>query len=114
LFLYTQTALANDGAQLLGKWVEHLSNGGKTIVDFTETSISFTPIDASGTTVRPTNNSEVTFRKLGTGALDASISIDFKDKNGKPSGGILAVVKSEDEVVLDFPSVGTHLLRRVK
>jgi hypothetical protein len=115
LFLWSQaTFAANNGVQLLGKWVENLSNGGTMIVEFTETTLSFTPIDASGRTLKPTNTSEVTFKQLGISDAGESISITFKDKNGNPSGGILAIVKSENKIVLDFPGVGVHLLTRAK
>lgn len=114
LALWTQATFANDGASLLGKWVENLSNGGTMSVEFTETTLSFTALDASGTTVKPTNTAEVTFRELEKSDAGESISIDFKDKNGQPSGGIIAIVKSQNEIVLDFPGVGVHLLKRAK
>ena len=105
-------ALANDGAPLLGKWTEKLSHGGQMLVEFTETSMSFTPVDAAGGHPKPANTAQVTFKNLGKSEGSESVAIDIKDPKGGPSSGILAIIKSRDELVLDFPGLGAHVLKR--
>jgi hypothetical protein len=110
----TQVAPASDGVQLLGKWTENFPNGKKMLVEFTDKTMSFTPVDQSGKAVKSVNTANVTFKKLEKSDKGEMISIKVTDKDGKPAGGFFALIKSADEVVLDMPGAGAYFLRRAK
>jgi hypothetical protein len=98
--LFIQTANASDPAQLIGKWVEHLRNGAAMIVEFTPTAISFYAVDPSGKRTSEPKPQEVTCKDLGE-----TIAIEFKG-----GGGIMAMMKDQQSMILDFPGVGAHRL----
>jgi hypothetical protein len=101
--LFAQAAHAGDPSELFGKWAEKFRNGAQMVTEFTPTSISYYPVDASdkpGTASKP---QDVTYRDLGE-----TIAIDFKG-----GGGIKAMIKDHDSMVLIFPGMGSHTLTRL-
>ena len=109
MLLSAYVAGADETNPLLGKWEEKRPNGSKMVWEFTATTIAFSPVDASGKQTRSGNKAEISYRKL-----DRSYAIEFKNENGKPGGGIMAIVKDENTMVLDFPGAGAHTLIRVR
>jgi len=102
--LFTQAAMASDPAQIFGKWVQKLKNGASMIIEFTPTTISFYAVDQSGNQKSQPNMQEITYRDLGE-----SISIDFKG-----GGGIMAIVKDQQTVVIDFPGLTAFEVTRLQ
>lgn len=101
--LFACAARAGDPAQLFGKWVEKLSNGAQMVTEFTPTSISFYGVDPSGKPGTASKPQDVTYRDLGD-----TIAIEFKG-----GGGIMALIKDHDSMVLIFPGMGSHPLTRL-
>jgi hypothetical protein len=102
--LFIQAANAADPTQLIGKWVEHLRNGAAMITEFTPTTISFYAVDPSGKPSIEPKPQEVTYKDLGE-----TIAIEFKG-----GGGLMAMMKDRQSMVLIFPGMGSHSLTRVQ
>ena len=102
--VFIQTATAADPAQLIGKWVEHLPNGAAMITEFTPTTISFYAVDPSGKPNTDPKPQDVTYRDLGE-----TIAIEFKG-----GGGLMAMMKDQQSIILIFPGMGSRPLTRVQ
>jgi hypothetical protein len=99
-----RAAHAADPTQLIGKWVEHLRNGAAMITEFTPNTISFYAVDPSGKPNTEPKPQEVTYKDLGQ-----TIVIEFKG-----GGGLMAMMKDQQSMVLIFPGMGSHSLTRVQ
>jgi hypothetical protein len=102
--LSADPANAADLAQLVGKWMEKLPKGGAMVTEFTPTSISFYGVDPNGKPNPGSKPQDVTDRDLGQ-----TIAIDFKG-----GGGIMAMMKDQNSMVLIFPGMGSHSLSRMQ
>ncbi len=102
--VFAPAAHAGDPSLLVGKWMEKFPNGTGIVTEFTPTTISFYPVDASGKPKAEPKPQEVTYRDLGQ-----TIAIDF---NG--GGGIMALIKDHGSMVLMFPGMGSHPLVRMQ
>jgi hypothetical protein len=89
---------------LFGRWIEKFENGTGMVMEFTPTAISSVPMDASGKAAEPPTVMEVSYRDLGDG-----IAIEFKG-----GGGLMAVVKGRQTMLLVFPGMGSHQLSRLE
>ena|SRR6266480_2262935 len=102
--LFAQVAVAGDPSQLFGKWMEKLPNGAAMITEFTPTSISFYAVDQSGQPKTESKPQDVTYRDLGQ-----TVAIDFKG-----GGGVMAMPKDQQTMILIFPGMGSHTLIRLQ
>ena len=73
------------------------------VMEFTPTSISFYAIDPSGQRTIEPKPQDVTYKDLGD-----TIAINFKG-----GGGIMAMIKDQQSMVLIFPGMGSHPLVRM-
>jgi hypothetical protein len=103
--LAQSTLLPKDNV-LIGTWREQLKLGSM-IVEFTDSTMSFSSADRSGQLIsNSTHVAHVHYRKL-----DQTIAIDFDEQGG---GGFLAAPQDATHILLDFPGMGAHHLEKVK
>jgi hypothetical protein len=111
---FSQMAPAAEINPLIGKWSTKFQNGNVIIHEFTETTTSTTPYGPDEKQLDKTNAFPVTYKKLGKSDLGEGYGIEFEGKNGKPGGGIMVFLKSEDVALMDFPGAGAYPINRVK
>src|SRR5438132_4916749 len=102
--IFQHAAFAADPSQLLGKWIEKFQNAARMVTEFTATTISSYPVNKFGEPTKQPQPSEVSYRDLGN-----TIGIDFK-----AGGGIMAMIKDQNNMVLIFPGMGSRPLTRVE
>ena len=103
----SQLALAGEPIELFGKWK---FQGPKAIViwEFTTSTVSTTPFDATGKPLAEPNKANISYQYLNNN----SWGINFKTADGKPGGGFIAIIKSKNTVVVDFPGAEAQTLSR--
>jgi hypothetical protein len=109
LILLANLAHAGEPTKLFGKW-KFQAPKANIIWEFTSSTITFTSFDFSGKQISKPNTAQISYISL----TDNTWGIDFKTADGKPGGGIMAIIKDENNVILDFPGVGGQTLVREK
>jgi hypothetical protein len=98
-------AYAADPNSIFGRWIEKLPNRTGIVTEFKPQSIESYSVDRAGHRVKEVGNFSVSYLNLSL----STIGVVF------PGGGrsILILVKSRDTIVLDFPGMGAHTLKRL-
>jgi hypothetical protein len=104
-FLYATAAHAADPKLIFGVWIEKYRNGNGMVTEFTPQSMESYSVDAAGKRVKDVGKFSVSYRDLDP----STIGIDFQG-----GGGVMVLVKDHDAIVLDFPGMGAHPLKRVE
>ena len=104
----TPLAMAEEPTKLFGKWTQQGASG-PVVWEFTRATIGFTPFDSVGKAIAPENKATISYRPIGD-----SWVIEFKTPDGKPGGGLMAVFKDADTVVIDDPGQRALVLKRVR
>ena len=94
---------------LFGKWKGQAPKAN-FIWEFTSSTMTYTAFDFSGKPLAEPNKANISYINL----TDNTWGIDFKKADGKPGGGIMVIIKDENNVVLDFPGAGGQTLTREK
>jgi hypothetical protein len=100
---------AAEPSMLFGKWKGQAPKAN-FIWEFTSSTMTYTAFDFSGKPLAEPNKANISYINL----TDNSWGIDFKTTDGKPGGGIMVIIKDENNVVLDFPGAGGQTLTREK
>ena len=102
---YAASSYAADPKSILGQWIEKFPNGAGMVTEFTAQSMESYPVDATGKRTASAGKFPVTYRDLDP----STIGVDFQGGGG----GIMVMVKDANTIVLDFPGVGAHNLKRL-
>jgi hypothetical protein len=97
-------ARAGDPNTIFGRWIEKFPNGAGMVTDFTLQSMQSYSVDPAGKRLKDVGKFAVSYRNLGR----STIAIDFQG-----GGGVMVLVKDRDTIILDFPGMGAHTLKRL-
>lgn len=97
---------AADPNVIFGQWVQKFPNGNAIVTDFEPNSMESYNVDANG--------------KRGTDVGRGKYQVTYKDRgqsiigvNLSDGGMIFIIVKDQDTILLDFPGLGAHVLKRL-
>ena len=103
-----------DPNPILGRWEDARPNGQRLIWEFTESTVSFVPVDAVNKPTSAPNKIETAYKRLGrTGDNWETFGIELKNPDGKPGHSMMAVLKDHKNMILDFPGMGAARLVRI-
>lgn len=94
---------AADPSLLIGKWIEKLPDGAGAVTEFTATTMATYGVDTAGAPTGKPKIVDVTYRNLGESIAITVVGGD----------GLLAVVRNQNAIVLEFPGAGGHQLKRM-
>jgi hypothetical protein len=103
LLLYAVAASAADPNPILGQWIERFPNGRGMVTEFKPDSMESYIVDPSGKRLKDVGNFSVTYKNLDP----STIGINFKG-----GGGVMVIIKDSDTLILDFPGMGDHTLKK--
>ena len=105
LSFYAPIAVAADPNEIYGRWIEKFRNGAGMVTEFRPDSMESYSVDPTGKRVQDVGKFSVSYRNLDP----STIGVTFQG-----GGGVMVLVKDHDTIVLDFPGMGAHPMKRLQ